>query len=119
MSEETIEVLLAEGKTFPPPEDFRKKAWVKDASIYEKAEKDFEGFWASFAEELHWFKKWDKVLEWDPPWAKWFINGKLNMSYNCLDRHLKTRKDKPAIIWEGEPGDQKIFTYAELHKEVC
>ncbi len=119
MSEETIEVLLAEGKTYPPPEDFRKKAWVKDANIYEKADKDFEGFWASFAEELHWFKKWDKVLEWDPPWAKWFINGKLNVSYNCLDRHLKTRKDKPALIWEGEPGDQKIFTYAELHKEVC
>ena len=119
MSEETIEVLLAEGKTYPPPEGFRKKAWVKDASIYEKADKDFEGFWASFAEELHWFKKWDKVLEWDPPWAKWFVNGKLNVSYNCLDRHLKIRKDKPALVWEGEPGDQKIFTYAELHEEVC
>jgi acetyl-CoA synthetase len=120
MPEDTIEVLLEEGKLFPPPEDFRKTAWVKDENIYEKAEKDFEGFWASFAEELHWFKKWDKVLEWDPPWAKWFVNGKLNMSYNCLDRHLATpRKDKIALIWEGEPGDKKTFTYEELHKEVC
>lgn len=120
MPEETIEVLLAEGKTFPPPEDFKKKAWVTDEIIYEKAEKDFEGFWASFAEELHWFQKWDKVLEWDPPWAKWFTNGKLNVSYNCLDRHLTTPlKNKAAIIWEGEPGDSKIFTYADLHREVC
>ena len=120
MPEDTIEVLLEEGKLFPPPEDFRKTAWVKDENIYEKAEKDFEGFWASFAEELHWFKKWDKVLEWDPPWAKWFVNGKLNMSYNCLDRHLATpRKDKIALIWEGEPGDKMTFTYEELHREVC
>ncbi|MBU7026350.1 MAG: acetate--CoA ligase, partial [Theionarchaea archaeon] len=120
MPEETIEVLLAEGKTFPPPEDFKKKAWVNDETIYEKAEKDFEGFWASFAEELYWFQKWDKVLEWDPPWAKWFTNGKLNVSYNCLDRHLTTPlKNKAAIIWEGEPGDSKIFTYADLHREVC
>ncbi|KYK34138.1 MAG: acetyl-coenzyme A synthetase [Theionarchaea archaeon DG-70] len=120
MPEEAIEVLLEEGKLYPPPEDFKKKAWVKDEKIYEKAEKDFEGFWASFAEELHWFKKWDKVLEWDPPWAKWFINGKLNVSYNCLDRHLTTqRKHKVALIWEGEPGDRKTFTYEELHKEVC
>lgn len=120
MPEEAIEVLLEEGKLYPPPEDFKKQAWVKDEKIYEKAEKDFEGFWASFAEELHWFKKWDKVLEWDPPWAKWFINGKLNVSYNCLDRHLTTqRKHKVALIWEGEPGDRKTFTYEELHKEVC
>ncbi len=120
MPEEAIEVLLEEGKTYRPPEDFKKQAWVKDEKIYEKAEKDFEGFWASFAEELHWFKKWDKVLKWDPPWAKWFINGKLNVSYNCLDRHLTTqRKHKVALIWEGEPGDRKTFTYEELHKKVC
>ena len=119
MPEEAIEVLLEEGMTFPPPEEFRKKAWVKDEKIYEEAAKDFEGFWASFAEELHWFEKWDKVLEWNPPWAKWFVNGKLNVSYNCLDRHLKTRNNKPALIWEGEPGDQKIYTYQELHREVC
>lgn len=119
MSEETIEVLLEEEKTFPPSEEFKKKAWVSDESIYETADKDYEGFWASFAEELHWFEKWDTVLEWNPPWAKWFINGKLNVSYNCLDRHLPSRKDKIAIIWEGEPGDEKTFTYEELHHEVC
>jgi acetyl-CoA synthetase len=116
---EAIEVLLAEGKVFPPPEDFRTTAWVNDKNIYEKADKDFEGFWASFAEELHWFQKWDTVLEWNPPWAKWFINGKLNVCYNCLDRHLPAKKDKPAIIWEGEPGDHRVFTYQELHDEVC
>ena len=120
MSEKAIEVLLEEGKTFPPPENFRKKAWVNDEKIYQDAERDFEGFWANFAEELHWFKKWDKVLEWNPPWAQWFINGKLNVSYNCLDRHITTfRKDKAAIIWEGEPGDQKVLTYQDLHQKVC
>ncbi|MGC1119571.1 MAG: acetate--CoA ligase [Candidatus Methanofastidiosia archaeon] len=120
MSEETIEVLLEEGKVFPPPEDFKKQAWVKDETVYEKAEKDFEGFWAKFAEELHWFKKWDRVLDWDPPWAKWFINGKINVSYNCLDRHIQTfRKNKAAIIWEGEPGDSKTYTYWDLYREVC
>jgi acetyl-CoA synthetase len=120
MPEETIEVLLAEGKTFPPPKEFKEKAWVKDNKIYEEAEKDFEGFWAKFAGELDWFQKWDKVLEWNPPWAKWFINGKLNVSYNCLDRHVAgPKKDKPAIIWEGEPGDQKILTYQDLYTEVC
>jgi len=120
MSEKAIEVLLEEGKTFPPPENFRKKAWVNDEKVYQDAERDFEGFWANFAEELHWFKKWDKVLEWNPPWTQWFINGKLNVSYNCLDRHITTsRKDKAAIIWEGEPGDQKVLTYQDLHREVC
>ncbi|MBU7014085.1 MAG: acetate--CoA ligase [Theionarchaea archaeon] len=120
MSEETIEVLLEEGNVFPPPEDFKKQAWVKDDTIYEKAEKDFEGFWAAFAEELHWFKKWDRVLDWDPPWAKWFINGKINVSYNCLDRHIQTfRKNKAALIWEGEPGDSRIYTYWDLYREVC
>ncbi len=120
MSDEAIEVLLEEGKTFPPPEEFRKKAWVKDEKIYKEAEKNFEKFWADFADELHWFKKWDKVLEWNPPWAKWFVNGKLNVCYNCLDRHITTfRKNKAAIIWEGEPGDMKIYTYWDLYREVC
>lgn len=120
MSEETIEVLLEEGKVFPPPEDFKKRAWVKDDTVYEKAEKDFQGFWATFAEELHWFKKWDRVLDWNPPWAKWFINGKINVSYNCLDRHIQTfRKNKAALIWEGEPGDSKTYTYWDLYREVC
>jgi acetyl-CoA synthetase len=119
VSEEKIEVLLEEGKTFPPPTGFKKQAWVTDPDIYQKADKDYEGFWATFAEELDWFKKWDQVLEWNPPWAKWFINGKLNVCYNCLDRHLNThRRDKAALIWEGEPGDHKIFTYYDLHREV-
>lgn len=120
MPEETIEVLLEEEKTFPPREDFKKKAWVTDERIYHDAEKDVEGFWASFAGELDWFKKWDTVLEWNPPWARWFVNGKLNVSYNCLDRHITTfRKNKAALIWEGEPGDQKVFTYWDLHQDVC
>src|SRR5215813_3558555 len=72
------------------------------------------------AEELHWFKRWDKVLEWNPPHAKWFIGGKTNLSYNCLDRHLVTeRRNKAALIWEGEPGEQRTLTYHQLHREVC
>lgn len=119
MSEEKIEVLLKEGKTFPPPTDFKNKAWVTDPDIYQKAKKDYEGFWENFAKELDWFQKWDQVLEWNPPWAKWFINGKLNVCYNCLDRHLDThRRNKAALIWEGEPGDRKIFTYYDLYREV-
>ena len=72
------------------------------------------------AEELHWFKKWDTVLKWDPPHAEWFGGGKINISYNCLDRHLKTwRRNKAALIWEGEPGETRTFTYQQLHTEVC
>ena len=115
-----IDALLQEDRRFPPPEEFAKRANIRDSGIYEEAEKDFEGFWARFAEELHWFKKWDKVLEWDPPFAKWFLGGKINMSYNCLDRHLTTaRRNKAALIWEGEPGDWKVYTYWDLHREVC
>ncbi len=115
-----IDALLQEDRRFPPPEEFAKRANIRDPGIYEEAEKDFEGFWARFAEELHWFKKWDKVLEWDPPFAKWFLGGKINMSYNCLDRHLTTaRRNKAALIWEGEPGDWKVYTYWDLHREVC
>ena len=72
------------------------------------------------AEELHWFKKWDKVLNWDPPHAEWFVGGKINISYNCLDRHLGTwRRNKAALIWEGEPGETRTYTYQQLHTEVC
>ena len=79
-----------------------------------------KAFWARFAEELDWFKKWDQVLDWDPPHAKWFLGGKLNVSYNCVDRHLKgPRRNKAAIIWEGEPGDWKVYTYRDLYREVC
>jgi len=86
-----------------------------------EASADPEAFWARFAEqELHWFKKWDTVLKWDPPHAEWFSGGKINISYNCLDRHLSTwRRNKAALIWEGEPGDTRTYTYQQLHTEVC
>ncbi|MFN3974825.1 MAG: acetate--CoA ligase [Dehalococcoidia bacterium] len=116
----TIASLLQEGRTFPPPEGLRERANARDPRIYEEGRRNPLGFWAQAAEELHWFRKWDKVLEWDPPYAKWFVGGKLNASYNCIDRHLSTfRKNKAAIIWEGEPGDQRVLTYQDLHREVC
>ena len=115
-----IEALLHEDRRFPPPPEFVKQANINDPGIYEEAQRDFESFWARFAEELHWFKKWDTVLEWDPPFAKWFVGGKINMSYNCLDRHLTTaRRNKAALVWEGEPGDWKVYTYWDLYREVC
>jgi acetyl-CoA synthetase len=117
---QTIAALLEEERTFPPPQEFKKNANINDPRIYEIAARDPEAFWAKAAEELDWFKKWEKVLEWDPPWAKWFIGGKLNASYNCIDRHLKTwRRNKAAIIFEGEPGDERVLTYQDLHREVC
>ena len=115
-----IDALLHEDRTFPPSEEFRSQANIADPKVYEEALKDPEGFWAKFAEELDWYQKWDKVLDWDPPHAKWFVGGKLNVSYNCVDRHLKTaRRNKAAIIWEGEPGDWKVYTYRDLYREVC
>src|SRR3712207_2524738 len=107
-------------RTYEPPEEFARGANVDDASIYEKAEQDYEGFWAEHARELHWFKRWDRVLDWDPPEAQWFIGGKLNASYNCLDLQVEQgRGDKTAILWQGdEPGDNKTFTYSELKAEV-
>jgi len=88
--------------------------------MYAEAAADPAAFWAKQAEELHWFKKWDTVLEWNEPFAKWFVGGNLNVSYNCLDRHLETtRRDKTAIIWEGEPGETRTLTYRQLHREVC
>ena len=115
-----IEALLQEDRTFPPSEEFRQQANIADPKVYEEAQRDPEGFWAKFAEELHWFRKWDKVLDWDPPHAKWFIGGKLNASYNCIDRHLTSgRRNKAALIWEGEPGDWKVYTYWDLYREVC
>ncbi len=115
----TVAALLEENRIFAPPKSFREKANVSDPSIYEKARNNPEAFWAEWADKLDWFKKWDKVLEWNPPFAKWFIGGKLNASYNCLDRHIKTPlKDKAALIWEGEPGDQRTLTYGDLYLEV-
>src|SRR5215203_4056136 len=119
-----IESVLQEERVFPPPESFSKQAHIKSAAELDKlraeADADPESFWARMAEELHWFKKWDTVLKWDPPHAEWFGGGKINISYNCLDRHLTTwRRNKAALIWEGEPGETRTFTYQQLHTEVC
>lgn len=125
MSQPTIESILQEKRLFLPPSEFSQKAHVKSLEdyqqLYDKAKADPEKFWADLAEqELHWFQKWDTVLDWQPPFAKWFVGGKINVSYNCLDRHLTTwRRNKAALIWEGEPGDSRTLTYAQLHREVC
>ena len=111
--------LLHEERQFPPPADFVAKARVTDDTLYKQAEEDFEGFWAAEADELEWFEPWERVLDWNPPHCQWFVGGKLNITHNCLDRHLETIGDKPAIIWEGEPGDARTVTYRDLHREVC
>ena len=122
-----IDSTLRENRVFPPPPEFSAKARIGSLAEYEALYKqsieDPEKFWAGVAQELHWFKPWDKVLEWDLPWAKWFVGGKLNLSYNCLDRHVDARvgggrAHKTALIWEGEPGEIRRLTYAELHAEV-
>ena len=119
-----IQSVLQEERVFPPPEAFAQRAHIKSLAELEKlraeAAADPESFWARMAEELHWFKKWDSVLKWDPPHAEWFGGGKINLTYNCLDRHLGTwRRNKAALIWEGEPGETRTFTYQQLHTEVC
>ena len=125
MSQDTIESILQEKRLFQPPAEFSQKAHIKNLeeyqALYDKAKADPQAFWAELAtQELDWFQKWDAVLDWQPPFAKWFVNGKINISYNCLDRHLTTwRKNKAALIWEGEPGDSRTLTYAQLHREVC
>ncbi len=114
-----IEALLREKRKFPPPKDFVKHANVNTPSIYKDAAKNPARFWERFARELHWFKPWKKALEWKVPNAKWFVGGKLNVSYNCLDRHIETaRRTKAALIWEGEPGDTRTLTYWDLYREV-
>ena len=118
-SSQTIAALYLENRKFEPSPAFRHRAVVPDESLYEKARTDLEGFWAEQAESLHWYKKWEQVRKWDPPWSQWFIGGKLNVSYNCLDRHVETwRRNKAAFIWEGEPGDQRVLTYGDLYREV-
>src|SRR5688572_14256871 len=110
--EHNLEALLIEERRFPPPHGFKVQANAADAGIYERAAADPEAFWASYARELDWFEPWQEVLEWTPPHAKWFVGGKLNVSYNCLDRHLAgPRRNKAALIWEGEPGDERVYTY--------
>ena len=116
--EQQLEELLDQEK-FPPPDGFEEQAVVSDAGIYEQAE-DYEAFWAERAEALHWDTKWDQVLDWsNPPFAKWFVGGKLNVSYNCLDRHVEAGNgDRVAYHWRGEEGEELDVTYAELHGDV-
>ena len=118
-AQERLEALLEEGRSFPPSEEFRRQANVSDPAVYEDARRDPEGFWAKEAERLDWFEKWNKVLEWNAPWVKWYVGGKLNATYNCVDRHVKSsRRAKRAIVWEGEPGDKRVLTFEDLEKEV-
>lgn len=125
MSQPTIESILQENRTFAPPADLAANAEIKSLddyqALYDRAAADPTAFWAELAEkELDWFQKWDTTLDWQPPVAQWFGGGKINISHNCLDRHLTTwRKNKAALIWEGEPGDSRTLTYAQLHREVC
>jgi acetyl-CoA synthetase len=123
VSTQDLDSILRENRVFPPPAEFSQRAHIKSLEEYEELYKqsieDPEAFWGGVAKDLHWFKPWDKVLEWDLPWAKWFVGGRLNLCYNCVDRHaLNERRDKHAIIWEGEPGEVRRLTYGELHEEV-
>ncbi len=116
---ETVNVLLEENRVFVPSDAFQQQAIIHDESIYAEAAKDREAFWGKWAGELDWFKKWDKVLDWQLPFAQWFVGGKLNASYNCLDRHLKKGLgNKTAIFWEGEPGETKRLTYNDIYCAV-
>jgi acetyl-CoA synthetase len=114
-----IDVLLQENRKFEPPDDFRRQAHVSSTELYDEADRDPERFWAQMAASLEWSRPWDAVLEWKPPHVKWFVGGKLNASVNCLDRHVRTaRRNKAAIIFEGEPGDRRTLTYWDLYVEV-
>ena len=115
-----LDALLKETRQFEASEKFKGNAIVRDRSIYDKASKNRLTFWESWAENLKWREKWHTILEWKPPYAKWFLGGKLNVSENCLDRHLEAgRSDKMALIWEGENGNSRSYTYRDLHAEVC
>ena len=118
-----IDSTLTESRKFPPPPEFSQRAWVKNFDEYQalcrRAEQDPDAFWAECARNLHWFKPFGKTLEWNFPNAKWFVDGTINAAYNCLDRHLDTpRRNKAALIWEGEPGDSRVLTYQMLADEV-
>ena len=114
-----IEALLSELRVIEPFDSFRSQALVQDDQIYRDADRDLEKFWAKQAGNLRWSKAWDRVLEWDPPWVKWFSGGRLNVSVNCIDRHAENVPDRVAYHWEGEPGDERTLTYRELRDEVC
>jgi acetyl-CoA synthetase len=123
-SQPNIDSVLTEKRVFECSDEFRSKAYIRGmdeyARLYKEAETNPEKFWGEIASELHWFKPWDKVLEWNCPWAKWFSGGKINLSYNCLDRHVASgRRNKAAIVWEGEPGEVQTLTYQQLLIEVC
>ena len=124
MSTEALDRLSKQSRTFPPPKAFSKQAHVKALKeyrrLYDESVRKPEKFWPKIASQLHWFTPWKKVFDWKLPDAKWFVGGKTNLCYNCLDRHLSSwRRNKAAILWEGEPGDTRTLTYAELHREVC
>src|SRR5512147_2514767 len=124
MAQADIESVLNETRVFAPSADFSRQAHIGAAADYDRwvrlADDHPEQFWAEIAGELHWFSQWSTVLEWKPPFAKWFVGATTNLSYNCLDRHLGSwRRNKAAIIWEGEPDDTRTLTYYELHREVC
>ncbi len=120
MSENSIEAMLQESRRIAPPSDFGGNLTLERFNdMYRQSLEQPDAFWSGVADELHWFKRWETVLEWNEPHAKWFVGGTTNLSYNCLDRHLETRGDKPALVWEGEPGDVRRLTYRELHAEVC
>jgi len=125
MSDILIESVLQEQRQFPPPAGFRAQARISSLEQYqqlcEQFQRDPQGFWEGLAErELHWFGRWEQVLDWQPPQVRWFVGGQINLSYNCLDRHLDTpRRTKPAIIWQGEPGEVRVITYEQLHHDVC
>lgn len=119
-----IDSVLKEQRVFDPPIEFSKHAHISNVEEYERlcrdAENNPEQFWDRIAHELEWLKPWDRVLEWDSPWAKWFVGGQINLSYNCLDRHVSTwRRNKAALIWEGEPGEIRTLTYQQLLTDVC
>jgi acetyl-CoA synthetase len=115
----TLDSSLKVYEEFPPPNEFRKKAWIKNKNIYGKVKRDPEKFWAESSKELSWFEPWQKVLIWEPPDSHWFVKGKINAAYNCVDRHAKSwRKNKVAIYWEGESGERRTLTYSDLSLEV-
>jgi acetyl-CoA synthetase len=117
--QERLEALLQEARLFKPSGEFRRSANASDAAIYDRAQSDLEGFWAEESKRLDWIEPWKKTLEWNPPWAKWFAGGKLNVAANCVDRHAASaRRNKAAIIWEGEPGDSRVLTFGMLQREV-
>lgn len=114
-----IAALLEEHRTFPPSDEFRAQANINDPTVYQTAANNTEAFWEAFAKELEWIQPWHQILEWAPPYAKWFLGGKLNASVNCVDRHLRgDRRNKAAIIWEGEYGEERVLTYWDLYREV-